>query len=131
MKFIAIIAILTSAIFLLIVKVICQSKEIKSLKLRLYDRKLPQRAICYTAPIIRFSVATKVDYEEGRHFSPRELEERVRRRLAEEASEKIMDFAMVESSEEESIIGIIKIIKAHFAIADMSGFKEPHFKEEK
>lgn len=92
------------------------------------EQKLP-RVICHTAQVIRFSVATKVDPEEGRHFSPRELKERVRRQLAEEASERIMDFAMVETSEEESIIGKIETIKAHFAIADMSDFGEPYFKE--
>lgn len=94
-------------------------------------QKLPPRAICHTAQIIRFSVATRVDPEEGRHFPPKELKERVRRRLAEEASERIMNFAMVETSEEECIIGKIETIKAHFAIADMSGFGEPYFKEEK
>lgn len=94
------------------------------------EQKLP-RVICHTAQVIRFSVATKVDPEEGRHFSPRELKERVRCRLAEEASEKIMDFAMVETSEEECVIGKIETVKARFAIADMSDFGEPYFKEEK
>lgn len=128
---IASIAILITTIFLLVAKIIYQSKEIKSLKLRLYDRELPQRIMCHTAQIIRFVVGTKVDPEEGRLFPSKELKERVRRRLAEEASEKIMDFAMVETSEEECIIGKIETIKAQFAIADMSGCGEPYFKEEK
>lgn len=131
MKFIAIIAILTLTIFLLVAKVICQNKEIKSLKLRLYDRELPQRITFSTAQIIRFAVATKIDPEEGRLFPSKELKERVRCRLAEEASERIMDFAMVETSEEECIIGKIETVEAHFAIADMSGFGEPYFKEGK
>lgn len=95
------------------------------------EQKLPPRAICHSAQIIRFVVGTKVDPEEGRLFPSKKLKERVRRRLAEEASERIMNFAMVETSEEECIIGKIETIKAHFAIADMSGFGEPYFKEEK
>lgn len=124
---IAISAILMLTTFLLVVKVIRQNKEIKHLN----DRKLPQKAICYTAPIIRFAVGTKVDPEEGRLFPSKELKERVRRRLAEEASEKIMDFAMVKTRTEECIVGEIKTVEAHFAIADMSGCGEPYFKEEK
>lgn len=124
--------VLAPMVIALVINSFYQSEEIKRAEKRLKENIFaPPTFASHRTQMVKIMVGTKVDPMERKHLSASEVKEKVRRRLAEEISERIVDYACIITCKEQCIVGEIETVKAYFTIADMSDFGEPYFKEKK